>query len=105
MPNSAMTFASAVPPAFLDVSRVSAEAPLIVQLRAMKEQSGLKPSSMVRAFASLTLGPGKIAFPDFVKLRLFDKALFKNGDLKAFVGQRRNRDLCVHINSGTTGWA
>ena len=61
-------------------------------------QTGEGYGAIVMAYAKLSMGPGKISFRDFVRLRLFDPALRETADLNAFIGQRRNRDICVTVN-------
>lgn len=61
------------------------------------EATGMSPTQIVRDFASLAFGPGKVSFNDYIKLRLFDPAMWQ-GDRRNVVGGRRNRDLAVEIN-------
>ena len=82
----------------LDLSpRVNA-APLPNVISRIAQQSGRTPAALVRAFAGLAVGPGRISFADFVRLRLFDLPYHADAKLEAYVGQRRNRDLCVTAN-------
>jgi hypothetical protein len=85
-------------PALLDVTREPSALPVVTQLRAIADISKRTPSATIRDFAALTVGPGRISFADFVKLRLFDRSFVQDTNPKAFVGQRRNRDLCASIN-------
>lgn len=62
------------------------------------EATGMGPMQVVRDFANLAMGPGKISFNDYVRLRLFDHAVWQESDRRSVAGQRRNRDLAVEIN-------
>ncbi|MFZ1961084.1 MAG: sugar-transfer associated ATP-grasp domain-containing protein [Methylovirgula sp.] len=74
-----------------------AAAPLAA-LRDMAVEAGLSPIQTVRDFANLALGPGKVSFDDYVRLRLFDPGYWAGCDRRTVVGQRCNRDLLVEIN-------
>lgn len=67
-------------------------------LQQLGEASGMGPTQVVRDFAGLAFGPGKLSFADYVRLRLFDRAYWSECDRRSVVGQRRNRDLAVEIN-------
>jgi len=60
--------------------------------------SGLGPAALALSFARLAFGPGSLGFSDFLRLRLYEPDLRAAGGLERFVGQRRNRDLCVTAN-------
>ena len=96
--SDAATIPGVATPPVLDVARRVGDETLAGQFAAMAKAAGLKPSAVVGAFARLTFGPGKVSFQDFVKLRLFDQPFHEGTALDAYVGQRRNRDLCVAIN-------
>jgi hypothetical protein len=82
----------------LDVQRTSSDAPLASQLARIREATGLSHTAIVKSFVKLARGPGKISFGDFVRLRLFDASFHSGAQLLSFVGQRRNRDICVAVN-------
>ena len=82
----------------LDLAPRHSSATLSNLMAQMIQQSGRSPAAIVRAFAGLAVGPGRISFADFVRLRLFDLAFHAGAKLEAYVGQRRNRDLCVTAN-------
>jgi hypothetical protein len=67
-------------------------------LRDIAAAAGLSPIQAVRDFANLALGPGKISFEDYVRLRLFDLDYWAGCDRRTVVGQRCNRDLVVEAN-------
>jgi len=67
-------------------------------LRDIAAASGMSPIQAVRDFANLAIGPGKVSFEDYVRLRLFDLAYWAGCDRRTVVGQRRNRALVVEVN-------
>lgn len=70
----------------------------LAALRDMAAQAGLSPIQTVREFANLALGPGKVSFDDYVRLRLFDSDYWEGCDRRTVIGQRANRDLLVEVN-------
>jgi len=64
----------------------------------IRKASGLSPTAIASTFARLARGPGKLSFQDFIRLRLFDRAISAATPASEFVGQRRNRDICVTAN-------
>jgi hypothetical protein len=95
-----MTDETAVAPStrpVLDTVRPDNAKPPAAALPEIFAQSGLSPIAVALRFAKLARGPGKVSFPDFVRLRLFDDR-FVEGPLEAFVGGRRNLEICHQIN-------
>ena len=90
-----ITAHSAAP--LLDTARPQTAQPPALELPEIIAQSGLSPVAVALRFARLSLGPGKVSFPDFVRLRLFDDK-FVQGPLEAFIGQRKNLEICHQIN-------
>jgi len=81
----------------LDTARPDTSKPPAAALPEILAQSGLSPIAVALRFAKLARGPGKVSFPDFVRLRLFDDK-FVEGPLEAFAGVRRNLEICHQIN-------
>jgi hypothetical protein len=82
----------------LDISR-DAEAPsLAKQMIQIREASGLSHTAIASTFARLARGPGKLSFQDFIRLRLFDRALSAATPASEFVGQRRSLEICITVN-------
>jgi hypothetical protein len=77
------------------VQEESLSLPVLLQLADVTKMS---PTQVVRDFAGLAFGPGKVSFNDYIRLRLYDHAYWDACDRRSVVGQRRNRDLCVEIN-------
>jgi hypothetical protein len=82
----------------LDLAPPPSTATILEQLQAIARTTALSPTQIVGRFAKVAVGPGKISFNDFVKLRLFEPHFTSDDVLKAFVGQRRNRDICLEVN-------
>lgn len=82
----------------LDVDRPDFNALTGQSLNQIRELSGCSLGTVLRSFAKLAWGRGKLSFADFVRLRLYDPAFGFESELNAFAGQRRNRDICVAVN-------
>lgn len=81
-----------------DPERASAPGGLAQDIAAVALATGQSPMSLIQSYVRLAMGPGKIGFKDYVKLRLFDPSFHESGELERFVGARRNRELCAKIN-------
>ena len=84
--------------AILDVGHETESIPVITQLNAISKEAGSSPLRVAIAYARLALGRGKVSFEDYVKMRLFDPTFHDDGHSNAYVGQRRNLDICVAVN-------
>ena len=76
---------------------------MIAMLARMATQSGAPPSRLLGEFAGLSFGPGKLAFSDYARLRLFDEAFWAGVDKKSIVGERRAREIAETLNGGHDG--
>ena len=85
-------------PASLAVERPKGEQSMPAMIAEMAKVTGVPPMKLMRDFAGLSFGPGKVSFTDYERLRLFDEAFWAGVDRKSVVGQRRNRDLDVQAN-------
>ncbi len=65
------------------------------------QASGINTWRIMRDYARLATGPGKISPADFLTLRLFDEDLWGAEDKKTIVGRRCNRDICYSLNYRT----
>ena len=97
-PHSVSTVVAREPASVLDFSHDPAAVPMLIAIRRIAAEFNVPRLRMVNEFARLSLGPGRIKFPDYLKYRLFDDRFLNGADKQAFVGQRRNRDLIVEIN-------
>jgi hypothetical protein len=84
--------------ATMDVSRPTNAVPMETALRQMSLVSKMTPMALTRDFAALAIGPGRVSFADYMKLRLFDTAFYGDNDRRQVVGQRRNRGLVLLAN-------
>jgi hypothetical protein len=64
----------------------------------MAEAAGVPPSRLLRDFAGLSLGPGRVSLADYDELRLYDEAFWAGADRREVVGRRRARELCRQAN-------
>jgi hypothetical protein len=78
-------------------SRLTDESMMSVLARIATE-TGAQPMRMMREFAALSFGPGKIAFGDYVRLRLFDDAFWAGADKRGVAGRRRAAEIMAQAN-------
>ena len=64
----------------------------------MAEAAGAPPTRLMTDFAGLAIGPGRIDFADYERMRLYDEAFWGETDRRAIAGVRRGRDLALAIN-------
>ncbi len=83
--------------AILALSHEEAALNLPMALQRIAIEKKMPPLQTLRDFLSLSFGPGRVSFADYVRLRLFDRDYWQ-GDRRAVVGQRRNRDLALEVN-------
>jgi hypothetical protein len=81
-----------------DVVRPTSNASIDGVLRQITAATKTSPLKIMRDYASLAFGPGKVSFKDYVQLRLFDENYYAGCDRRTVVGQRRNYDLAARIN-------
>ena len=62
------------------------------------------PLGVMRDYASLAFGPGKISFKDYTELRLFDRAFWSDEDRRTVVGKRRSVAIWNGINYRDDWW-
>ena len=62
----------------------------------MAEAAGVPPTRLMADFAALAIGPGRVDFSDYERLRLFDEAFWgAAADRRSVVGARRARELAL----------
>ncbi|MFI4974546.1 MAG: sugar-transfer associated ATP-grasp domain-containing protein [Caulobacterales bacterium] len=64
----------------------------------MAEAVDTPPMKLMRDFAGLSFGPGRVSFSDYTRLRLYDEQFWAGCDRRTVIGARRNRDLMVQAN-------
>lgn len=82
----------------VDVTRPQQEIPLVDALRQACAESGASILGLVKEFAGLAFGPGRLAFSEYLALRLFDTGRLAGADKKAFVGLDASRKLWLRAN-------
>jgi len=84
--------------ASITVARPTQTIPIISELRQIAETSGKSHLALIRDFAKLAFGPGKLAFDEYLTLRLFDEASLAGADKRAFVGLAASRKIWLEAN-------
>ena len=64
----------------------------------MAELVGVPPTRLMRDFAGLSFGPGRVSIGDYERLRLYDEAFWAGGDRRAVVGAKRGREIALQVN-------
>jgi hypothetical protein len=82
----------------LDISHAKADLPTATALQKMAAETATSPLKVMRDYASLAFGPGRVSFRDYTNLRLFDEVRYAGIDKRTVVGVRRNRDIAVEVN-------
>lgn len=89
-------------PALLGARSWTARAPgdegRISALSRMAEAAGAPPTRIMADMARLALGPGRVSFDDYERLRLYDEAFWGGEDRRTVAGARRGRELCRAVN-------
>ena len=78
--------------------RTAGDEGMMSAIARMAEAAGVPPSRLMTDFATLAIGPGRIEFADYERLRLYDEALWGHADRRAMVGVRRGRELAMAVN-------
>ena len=81
-----------------DTERSSHDLPINLVVKQLAAATNLSPITIAGDYASLALGPGRISFSDYLKLRLFDKSYYGDNDRRDVVGRRRNLSLVKAAN-------
>ncbi|HVM77798.1 MAG TPA: sugar-transfer associated ATP-grasp domain-containing protein [Stellaceae bacterium] len=84
--------------AALDVARPKQAASLVDAMRQMTAAAGTGYGGLIREFARLALGPGRLGFDEYMTLGLFDAKRYAGTDKKAFVGLTASRKIWTQAN-------
>lgn len=87
----------AAPPS-IEVARPSQTVALAATLQQIAAQTGTPYFHLIREFAGLAFGPGRLSFDEYVALRLFDPKMYGGTDKKAFVGLAASRRVWLQAN-------
>ncbi|MGH7124230.1 MAG: sugar-transfer associated ATP-grasp domain-containing protein [Stellaceae bacterium] len=79
--------------AAIDVKRPRQEVALAPTLQRIAAECGTSLFGLVKDYAKLAFGPGRLAFDEYLALRLFDPRTYSGADKRAFVGLTRSRKI------------
>jgi len=82
----------------LDVARPKQAGTLVDVMRQMAAEAGTGFGGLLRDFARLAMGPGRLGLDEYVALRLFDAKRYAATDKKAFVGLTASRKIWTQAN-------
>lgn len=81
------------------VHRSEGDEGMMSAIARMAEAAGVPPTRLMTDFATLAIGPGRIDFSDYERLRLYDEAFWGPAvDRRSLVGARRSRELALAVN-------
>ena len=99
MPRGSVAVEATIAPPVMAVERPAAgPASLGATLHRLCAATGSSPLALTRDFANLAVGKGRVAFSDYVRLRLFDRAFWTEENRRTVVGQRRTCELLIQLN-------
>jgi hypothetical protein len=79
-------------------SRPSGDEGMMGAFARMAELVGVPPTRLMRDFAGLSFGPGRVSIGDYERLRLYDDAFWAGADRRTVVGARRGREIALQVN-------
>ena len=82
----------------IDVTRPRQEIALAPTLQRIAVESGTTFFGLVKDYAKLAFGPGRLTFDEYLALRLFDPRLYAGADKRAFVGLTQSRKIWIKAN-------
>jgi hypothetical protein len=82
----------------IETARPTQTIPLASELRLIAESSGKSYLGLIREFAKLAFGPGKLAFDEYLALRLFDDERLQGADKREFMGLAASRKIWLDAN-------
>jgi len=91
-------------PPVVEVARPHARKSIDETLRAIVASTGLSPVKVMRDFVGLAMGRGRLAWADYVWLRLFDHAFWQGADRQTVVGGQRAAAIIQSINYRPDWW-
>jgi len=84
--------------ASIEVAKPAQSLSLAGTLMQIAAETGTPYFHLIREFAGLAFGPGKLNFEEYVALRLFDPKMYEGADKKAFVGMAASRWIWLQAN-------
>ena len=82
----------------VDVAKPAQSLALAGTLQRIAAETGSPYFHLIREYAGLAFGPGRLSFDEYIALRLFDPKLYDGADKKAFVGATASRRICLQAN-------
>ena len=79
--------------AAIDVKRPRQEIALAPTLQRIATECGTTFFGLVKDYARLAFGPGRLSLDEYLALRLFDPKLYADADKRAFVGLTQSRKI------------
>ncbi len=82
----------------IDVARPRQEIALAPTLQRIAAECGTSLFGLVKGYAKLAFGPGRLSLDEYLALRLFDPKMYGGIDKRAFVGLSRSRKIWITAN-------
>jgi hypothetical protein len=82
----------------IDVKRPQQALPIVEAMREIAAARGGSLFDLIKDFAKLAFGPGRLSLDEYLAHRLFDDALYAGADKKAFVGLVASRKIWISAN-------
>lgn len=82
----------------IDVKRPRQEIALAPTLQRIAAECGTSLFGLVRGYAKLAFGPGRLSLDEYMALRLFDPRMYADVDKRAFVGLTQSRKIWLKAN-------
>jgi hypothetical protein len=78
--------------------RTEGDEGMVSAIARMADAAGAPATRLMRDFAGLAIGPGRVDFADYERLRLYDEAFWGQADRREVAGVRRGRELALAVN-------
>lgn len=105
MANAAATAtAEKSPKSSIDVAKPREKRNIDSALLKIVAASKTSPLKIMQDYVGLAVGPGKIAFSDYARLRLFDSAFWTGEDRRTVAGQQRSVAIYQAVNYRHDWW-
>ena len=82
----------------IDIKRPPAQVDLASTFRKIAAECGTSLLGLVKDYARLAFGPGRLSLDEYLALRLFDPRLYAGTDKRAFVGLTQSRKIWLNAN-------
>jgi len=90
--------------AAIDIERPPAQVDLASTFRTVAAECGTSLLGLVKDYARLAFGPGRLSLDEYLALRLFDPRLYADTDKRAFVGLTQSRKIWLKANFRIEGF-